>query len=155
VRLANRITLRPVRILVSLGAIAFAVISISQIGSIIVRRAQGTLPMWGPQAAMARAASWISANLSPEARILTSSPSRLTFATGRPTVPLPYTSAPEQYLPLEREHPQYLLVVEHDSSWAMPNDDMKFAILQKLFPDRWKLVQHLEGASIYAFAPRP
>jgi len=140
---------------VSLAAVAFSLLSISQIGAILVRRANGTLPMWGPQAAVARAANWISANLSPQALILTSSASRITFATGRPAVQLPYTSAPEEYLPLERERPQYLLVVENDSSWAMLNDDMKFAILQKLFPDRWKLVQHLEGASIYAFAPRP
>jgi hypothetical protein len=155
VRLANRVTLRPLKALVNSGAMAFAVLSIIQIAPMIVGRANNTIPLWGPQKALDIASRWITANLKPDALILTSSPSRLQFATGRPTIALPDNSAPAGYLALEHARPQYLLIVENDSTWTMPNDDMKLVILQKLFPDRWIPMQHLEGASIYAFAPRP
>ena len=154
VRLARRVHDRQVRGIVTVGAVGFAALSMVRIGPNIVQRANGTLPLWGAEG-MAIASGWIRANLSPDALILTSSPSQLTFATGRPALRLPRTSAPQEYLALERAQPKYLLIIEHDSSWSMPNDDMKLAILQKVFPDRWRLVQHFPGASLYSFEPKP
>jgi hypothetical protein len=153
VRLARRMHERQVRGIVTVGAMGFAALSMVRIGPTIVQRANGTLPLWGANG-MAVASRWIVANLSPDALILTSSASQLAFATGRPTLRLPRTSAPQEYLALERAQPKYLLIVEHDSSWSMPNDDMKLAILEKVFPERWKLVQHFPGASLYAFEPK-
>jgi hypothetical protein len=155
VQLTRRVTLREARILVSLVAVAFAVLWISQAGPHIVSRANGTLPLWGPQQSLADASRWINANLRPDARILTSSTSRIRFATGRPTVRLPGTSKPEDYLAIEHAQPEYLLIIENDSTWIMPNDDAQLVILQRQFPNRWRLVHHAAGASIYAFEPRP
>ena len=154
VRLTPRVPLRGARILASLLAVSFALLWISQAGPRIVKRANGALPLGGPQLSMVEATRWINANLSPDARILTSSTSRIRFATGRPTVELPGTSNPEDYLAIEHRQPQYLLIIENDSTWAMPNDDAKFVVLQRQFPNRWRLVHHAEGASIYAFEPR-
>jgi hypothetical protein len=154
VGIARRVTLREVKPLVVLGAVAFALLSTAQTGPMIVRRANGTLPLRGPQKAMAAATSWINTHLSSDARILTSWGSRVHFATGRPTTWLPGDSDPAKYLELEGVRPEYLIILENDSTWIMPNDDQKFAILQRVFPERWKLVQHLEGVSIYSFEPK-
>ena len=154
VRLARRLTLREAHLLVTAGAFVFALLSIANIGSKIVRRAKDTLPWGEPQKSLAAASRWINANLPPDARILTSSTTRIQFATGRTTLMLPGTSRLEEYQAVERHNPQYLLIIENDSTWLFPNDDNKLVFLEKVFPGRWKLLHHVEQASIYSFEPK-
>jgi hypothetical protein len=143
-------------VLVSAGTVWFLLTSVRRAAPLIVPRAQGRLPLWLPQQAMAEASRWISANTSPGAVILATYHSRIEFATGRRTVLFPITQQAEPFLEAERSfHPNYLVVVESDDTYHVPNDPQKFPVIQRLLGNRLKQVHHGWGATIYAIQPEP
>jgi hypothetical protein len=126
--------------------------AIIQAVPLLVSRARGTPPTEPVAGSLWMAARWIEANTPPDAVIQTTYDSRLHFATGRKTVPLPLTESPGPFVEIaQRYHPGYVFVLNADDGYFVPSDNERFQLLSRLFPSRLHLAYRFSGGSIYAF----
>jgi hypothetical protein len=154
--LARGLTPRAASGLVVLGAALLSSAAVYKEHRFLLRRARGTLPMWGPQLAMSRASSWIESHTSADAVILATDASRIAFATGRRTVALPVTLDSVPFRQIAQRSPAgFLFIIESDIHWNKPNDPEKFPVIQQVFADRLRPVHHFDGGTIYAILPEP
>jgi len=151
VRLADGWSPAQSRALSAVAVPLLVAVAVLQVGPLLVQRARGVPDPAEVATALREASAWISANTPADAVIQTTYVTRIHFATGRPTVPLPRTREPEPFLEVDRRyHPTLLLVLESNDGFYVPSDAARFAVVDSLFPNRWKRIQHVPGGNLYS-----
>jgi len=151
VGIARSLGPRQTRPLAAAGVVLLALGSLAQALPPVVQRSAGTLPSSGNSRSLWEASQWLIANTAPDAVVQTTYHTRVYFATGRASVPLPVTISPRPFLEVDqRYNPQFLIILDSDDPYNLPLETDRFEQMKSLFPGKWHWVHRFNGGNIYA-----